>query len=454
MRTIGLFDSVNAPQFQVQFAWGGSATVDPQSGFFTLGTSQLDTGTLGSTSWTTIPNADVLQLQWRRGHSSEVDNVQPGSASIVLDNTSGNYDPLNLQSPYVVPLSTYFHLDSTQLDTGVLALSADVSSPINLGVPVRIIAQLTDPTSGNLVNYPQFRGVVNAITPDYGWAPNTVTFTCLDGLDLLGRRKLLATSAANAGDKTGTRLGRILDLVNWPTSLRSLDTGLSACQGYVGGDFALTLAQQMVDTELGWMFVNGTGVLTFFDRLHAYTQPRSTTVQATFTDDGNTIDYTSIVFDMSADTLYNDAQLTRNGGTVQEVTDVTSAAQYGTRTYPNAAGSQLQTDADALSLAAWLVGRYKNSLMRVKQIQVEALPQGQWITLLGLEIGDRVRAIRNYGVNAAGNYGNTIDRQVLIQGMSVSVAANTWTIQLDTRMVDNFHPFILDTSLLNTGTPA
>jgi hypothetical protein len=281
-----------------------------------------------------------------------------------------------------------------------------------------------------------------------------MTFQCLDGLDILGRRKLGVAAPANDGDLTGARLGRLLDSVAWPSSLRAIDTGLSACQPLVWGDFALPLAQQIVDTELGQLFVDGSGVLKFFDRLHVYTQPMSTTVQATFTDTSDAVDYVSIEFGKTADALYNEARLTRTGGTEQVFSDATSVAQYGTRTYPNQAGSQLRTDADALSLASWIVGRFKKPLMRARQIQVEALPLQQWSTLLALELFDRIRAVRSYGVSPAGGYANTIDRQVLIQGLSVSVSENSWAISLTTRMVDNFNPFVLGSSRLDVGTPA
>jgi hypothetical protein len=449
---MGLFDGVNAPKFQVEFAWGGSSTVDPQAGYFILGTSQLDTGLLGTVGWQQVPSEDVVSLHWQRGFASEVDQSQPGSATIVLDNFTGVYDPLNLQSPYVQALQ-YFRLDSTQLDTGTLALSADDLSPIDVGVPVKIVAIYTNPDTGQDVLYPQFRGTVNQIVPDYGYQP-TMTFQCLDGLDVLGRRKVGATAPASDNDTTGTRLGRLLDAVSWPSSLRAVDTGLSRCQPLVWGDFALPLAQQVVDTELGLLFIDGSGVLTFYDRLHVYTQPESTTVQAALTDDGSAVGYVNIQFGKSADVLYNEARLTRAGGTEQVAADATSVAQYGTRTFPNPAGSQLRTDADALSLGTWIVGRFKKTQVRVQQIDISAMPLGQWPTLLALELFNRIRAVRSYGFGPAGGYANTIDRQVLIQGMSVTVDQGTWAISLTTRMVDNFSPFVLGTSKLNTGTPA
>ena len=449
---MGLFDGTHAPKFQVEFAWGGSATVDPQAGYFILGTSQLDTGQLGSIGWQLIPAEDIVSMGWRRGQNSELDQASPGSATIVLDNVSGIYDPLNLQSPYMVAALQYFHLDQSQLNTGLLGFTADTGTPIVVGVPVRIVAVITDPTTGADVQYPQFRGVVSAMDPDYG-LQSTITFQCLDGLDLLGHRKLSTVAPVNDNDLTGTRLGRILDAVAWPTSLRSIDAGQSRCTTMVLGDFALPLAQQIVDTELGNMFVNGSGTLCFFDRLHPYTQTRSTSVQAVFTDDSSSVDYVQILFGESTDIMYNEARLTRTGGTEQTFTDTTYAAQYGTRTFPNQAGSQLRTDSDALSLAGWIVGRFKKPLMRVQSIQVEALPLGQWATLLRLELLDRIRVIRSYGVNTAGGYANTIDRQVFIQGFAVSVTQNSWSISYTTSMADLFSPFLLDTSKLDSGTP-
>ena len=63
--------------------------------------------------------------------------------------------------------------------------------------------------------------------------------------------------------------------------------------------------------------------------------------------------------------------------------------------------------------------------------------------------------LRSYGNNVGfTGYANTIDRQVLIQGFSVAVTANSWSISFTTSMTDGFVPFLLDTSQLDTGTPA
>jgi len=58
-----------------------------------------------------------------------------------------------------------------------------------------------------------------------------------------------------------------------------------------------------------------------------------------------------------------------------------------------------------------------------------------------------MRAIRDYGPN-------TIDVQVVIIGMEQDITQDSWLFTYNTRNVDAFNPFILNTSQLNTGTVA
>lgn len=410
--------STGRPRVVVQVAVGGAAVLDPSVGAFIVGTSRLGTGTLTSTAWVDVGNAVdlVLSVDIEPAATSQADSATPVRASIVAENYSGTWDPDNPASPY--------------------------AGGIEVGMPARIVAELD--TDLGTVRYGLFRGNVDDITPDYDITP-TVTFDCTDALAALGRAQVVP--GAVDGDPAGVRLGRILDAAMVPASLRSLDRGISTCQPTTDPDWALSLAQDVVDTELGELWCDGDGVIRFYDRTRLYVAPRSATVQATFSDSGTGVDMTGLAAARRRGEISNQARITRDGdGAVEQVAaDAASVARFGPQTYPGSAGTLLRSDADALALAQWIVARFKEPRTRFSAIEVDATGQGMWDVLMPLRRFDRIRAIRNYGPY-------TVDRELLVEGIRHSITQDDWRIGIATRDIDEFTPFVVGFSRLGTGT--
>lgn len=405
------FDGVSAPQLVVEVAFGGNTTVDPASGYLVLGTGLLNTGILGDIGWVDVTN-DAISVSIRgRGQTDEIGSASPSSCSVVLDNVSGDYDPTNTSSPY--------------------------AGDIDVGVPVWIKAVWSG------TDYPLYRGYVDDISVDAGQG-YTVTLNCVDGLETLGRAFIPAIAPAFDADFTGARIARILTAAGWSTSLRSLDTGLAQVQDTTYDGTALQLIQAVVDSELGLIYVDASGRFIFLDRLHVYTATRSTTVQATLSDAGTDVDMMELTVSLSRNTVFNEARITRDGGTEQVADDSPSQVTYGLRTFPGTVGTLLRSDPDALSMASWLVGRFRDPKVEVSAVQIDATAQGMWTDLLPLTVYDRVRVIRDYGPVA-------IDVQLLVQSIDVQISQSAWTYMLSTRNTDAFSPFVLNTSELNTG---
>jgi hypothetical protein len=420
------FDGITVPILQVSFSMDltvvppSSPIVDPGATRFVLDRDHLDTGQLGTTEWFDF-SADTIQVSYSSGQAGELDSPTPGHCTVVLDNFSGNYDPSNSSGLYY----TYFQL----------------------GIPVWIRAIWAG------VTYDLWRGNVSDISVDAGFTPQT-TVTCDDALEVMGRAQFV--SSYPDADATGTRIGRILDAAQWPSSLRSLDTGYSLCQAT--NDAATSALQQLTDTvatELGLLVADGSGNVAFYDRLHPYLSTRSTSVQATFSDVGTDIDMLTIVQDRSNSLLYNQTRITRNGGT-EQVFDATSTGmfgqtsqqQFGVRTYAGQAGTLLRSDPDAYALGGFIVARFQYPTDRLLQINVDGAAQGQWTNLLGIRYLDRVRAIRDYGPN-------TIDKQGAVIGIAGDITEDSWQFTFNTRNIDDFAPFILDNTTygkLTTGS--
>jgi hypothetical protein len=228
----------------------------------TLG--KLDTGTLGTgITWSEI-SPWVLGFTITRPSTrlaGPLWNYQPGTISVVLDNSDGRFDPDNLAGPYVL--------------SGVTQLAAMV--------PVRVRCNFG---SGA---YPLYSGFADgwlpaAVTYEGGYAELTVSGT--DAFKVLAGITLPAVSLTGVGADTGTRVRDILSRAGWYTSAERnvIDTGNSTLQGTTLGDTALNLMQLAVDSEIGQLYVNGAGAVVFRARRSLLTDTRSNTVQAVFGD--------------------------------------------------------------------------------------------------------------------------------------------------------------------------
>lgn len=408
---------VDLPTLIVQMAIGGTTPDDPNGvGAFVLGSSQLGVNTLGAVAWVDV-TTDVLTVSTTPSPAGVADTASPGSCQLVLDNFGGLYDSDNPATPYA----------------------------IDVGQHVRVRA------NWNGTVYALFRGYIDDIVPDYGNDP-TVTFACTDGLAVLGRAQVREIPPSFDGDRSDQRLARILTEADWPATLRSLEPGLTTCQPDTYGDWALPLAQRIVDSELGEHYVDGNGRYMFLNRTHVYTATRSTTVQALFTDSGTDIDMQDVTASRRRGELWNQASITRNGdGAVEQFyEDVASRLTYGPQTFPRQAGSMLQTDDAAASLCRWIVARFKAPGVKVSDLSIDATAQGMWDQILPLRRFDRVRIQRTYGTA-----GVLVDKQVLVEGVAWSITAGgAWAAQITTRPADNFKPWVVGTSKLGTGVLA
>jgi len=337
-------------------------------------------------------------------------------------------------------------------------------SGLDVGTPIDLRAERPLGTI-----WRRFYGEITSITLDAGDDP-TVTIVAADGLEKLGRTQLTGrTIPVGDGDRSGTRINRILDEAGYPTVLRSVDTGQTIVAPTVFGDFALELLRQVEMTEFGFLWVDGGGMLRFYDRHKATTTPRSTTSQVTFSDADAPAEaiLVELELDWSRDRTFNDAHVTRDptpgmptrvedpdaadDTPVEQVwTDLATQSQWGTLSVPAEVGKLLRSDFEAYAMAQYLVERFKTSQARVRKVKVNLLRRTDlWDRLLPLGLLDRIAVRRNYGPR-------TIVEQLLIQGFSETITSDPpgWEIELDTALPPPTPSrFILGSSLLGSGKP-
>jgi len=253
-----------------------------------------------------------------------------------------------------------------------------------------------------------------------------------------------------AGDLSGTRVGRILDAISWPSALRSLDAGNSALgPTSLEKANALPYLQEVENSEFGKLFVAPDGTIALQQRQRPILPPNNTS-KATFADDGTGLPYelagtTRLTLD-DAD-VYNKADVQRQGGAVQSVSDATSQARYGVRNTPSDTNLMISSDGEALDRGNWEISHFKNPIARIPAIRVKpnADPGNIFPKVLGLEIGDRITIKRT----PAGG-GSTFTQDAIIEGIAHDVTVDDWTTTYSLFAAEVGSYLVLDDATLGT----
>lgn len=408
------------PTLLIEGAFGATGTSnllelnDPTRG--KLGTGTLGSGLGGSVYVDITPYARSFST--RRGATradGPVLRYEAGTASVVLRNDDRRFDPTNLSGPYVSG-------GATQVQ------------PMR---SVRIRATWAGTT------YEVWRGYADSW--DIGYANNRyseVTLNATDAFKVFQAYSRIAVGAVGAGEDSGARIGRVLDSVSWQSTDRVVATGDTTLQATTLEGVALDELQLVAESELGELFMDGGGRVVFRNRHAVLTDSRSNTSQATFGAGG--LPYQDVTLAYDDTTLVNVAQVTREGGTTQSASDATSVAAYLTHTATED-GLLIQTDAEALSLAQFLVFIGKDPELRFTQMVVKPQrdPANLWPQVLGREVGDRITV----ELDPPGG-GTTISRDVFIRGVEHDSRPGEWTTTWTLQSATKYAGFVLNNATL------
>lgn len=275
--------------------------------------------------------------------------------------------------------------------------------------------------SGNI--YYQFSGYITSY--DYSYPKDQeigyVDITAVDGFRLLNLVGLTSVSGATAGQTSGTRIGKILDAVSFPNSMRSIETGATTLQVDPGTiRTALAAIQNCEFSEQGAFYFNGEGQAVFKSR--ATVEKSINNSLTTFANDGSGIEYFQILPAFDDKLIINQATITRIGGTAQSASDSASVTKY----FPHSVNYDnliVQTDADALDIARAYVATRKDTTLRIDSIVLDLTTPNYSsgiLAALDLDYFSNVR-IKNTGMD-----GTTIDKTLQVVGVAHEVTPNTW----------------------------
>ena len=367
---------------------------------FTIGDAKygvLGTGTLGSSS-VPLPIVDltpnVRNITINRGRDIQSDTYTAGTAVVRITDPDSYFNPQNTASPYygyLVPLRK-----------------------------VRIAA--TTATTQEFL----FSGYTTEYRYTYDQAEKMgyVDIYIADAFRLFNLAQVTTVASSGAGQTTGTRIGKILDQVDFPSNMRTIATGQSKCIADPGTlRTSLNAIKNAEFSEQGAFYINPSGTAIFKDRNTVASSIAGTPIE--FNQTGG-IPYRNLVFAFDDKLIINQAQMTRYGGTAQFSENAASIAKYFPHQY-SAQDLVIDTDANALNIAATYVATRAETTIRIDAMTVDLLdPAVPTNTMIGLDYFDNVK-ITNVQPD-----GSTIVKTLQVQGLAWEISPNNMTVRVTT----------------------
>jgi hypothetical protein len=327
------------------------------------------------------------QITIRRGRNIMRDTYEAGNCTVRVLDPDSNFNPQNTSSPYF----------------GFL-------TPLR---KIRVAA--TTATAQEFL----FSGYVQDYKYYYPQGQETgyVDIICSDAFRLLAMANVTTIADSGAGQTTGTRIGKILDQVDFPATLRAIDAGSTTCQADPATNRSSLSAIQVAEfTEQGAFFVLPNGEVEFKDRADVVASLAAAPIEFNQT---TGIPYADLKFAFDDKLIINSATMTRVGGTTVSSNDADSIAKY----FPHGMNVEnliAQTDAQVQDIADIYVATRRETTIRIDAMTVDLLDTAvPTDTMIGLDYFDNVR-IQNVQPD-----GSTIIKTLQVQGLAWDITPNS-----------------------------
>ncbi len=358
-----------------------------------LDTGILDTNVLADSAAVIVDVSNqVDRIETRRGRTALADQFQTGSLSLRIVDQNGDFNPENPSSPYYTFLT-----------------------------PMKKV-QITA-TYGS-TTYPIFAGFITSYVTTYPREAEDVTYTTIQAVDafrLAQNAQISTVTGASAGDLSGTRVNEILDEIDWPVSMRDIDSGLTTLQADPGTNrTALTALTTVAQSEYGALYVDASGSFVFQDRNVTASSIGGT--PTVFADNGTGIEYHDVAWILNDVLVFNKATITRAGGTAQVALNQASIDKYFLHSY-FLDGLLMQTDAVALDYAQAYVASRAETSIRCDAIVLDLYAPNYnsgIIAALDLDFFDPIT------VKTTQPGGSVLEKTLQIFGVSLAITPNRW----------------------------
>jgi hypothetical protein len=381
----------------------------------------LDTGILGtniladSTAIVVDVSDRINYIQTNRGRNPLVDQFQTGQLSLRIVDQNGDFNPTNPlspYSPYLTPMKKV-QISATYAGNTYSIFSGFITSYVN-----------TQPKDATEVAY--------------------TTIQAVDAFRLAQNAQISTVTGASAGDLSGTRINQILDQIDWPATMRDVDSGLTTLQADPGtARTSLNAMQTVADSEYGALYVDTDGSFVFQDR--SVTAGSIGGTVTTFNDNGTGISYANAMWKLDDTLIFNSAQISRLGGTPQTAINQASIDKYFIHSY-NLQDLLMQTDAVALDYAQAYVASRAETQVRCDGIELDLYTPNYnsgIIAALELDFFDPIRVVTTQPG------GSTLDRTLQIFGVANTITPNSFRVFFTT-LEPVIDALILDNTIYGT----
>ena len=403
---------------------GGTYLLELSTGYdssaFYLDDSTLDgTAVLDGDGTDYVDITPVVQnIAISRGRHKPLDVFGPGtmSVSISVPNTNRAYDPLNTSSAYYNTLTEQPGL-----------------------APLR---QIRLSRNGEYL----FTGRVTTYNQQYTMAGLTsYQIFAADDIYVLSQGSLPDT--ATSSQTSSARITAVLTAAAYTgtTSLTATPTATLGAYTIASGTNVNAYINRIQDAEQGRIFCSRTNVLTAQGRI-GQTLATPTVV---FSDSGNT-PYDNIVVEFDQQTVINNANVTIEGGALQNASNASSIATYFTQTEA-ITDSLLSTNAQAATLASYLLYPLPQPRFTSVSTTFASLTNAQKTALAPIEIGQTVSVTKTFTSGTP----LSVNQDLSVEGIDHVIDMNTghrmtlWTsatVILDQFILDDITFGVLSTS--------
>ena len=365
----------------------------------------------------------VNRIETNRGRTALSDQFQTGALTLRIVDQNGDFNPQNVTGPYY-----------------------------NLLTPMKKV-QIT--ATFNSVTYPIFSGFITSYVTTYpGESAEDVAITTIQAVDAFRLAQVAQISTvtdATAGQLSGTRINKILDEIDWPTSQRDIDAGLTTMQADPGTNrTALQALTTVATSEYGALYVDSNNSFVFQDR--AVTVGSIGGTPTVFADNGTGIDYFDASWILNDVLIFNKATITRTGGTAQVASNQASIDKYFLHSY-FLDSLLMQTDAVALDYAQAYVASRAETSIRCDAITLDLYTPNYntgVVAALDLDFFDPIT------IKTTQPGGSLLEKTLQIFGVRMNITPNSWkttftTLEpvIDGFIIGNVDYGILDTSVLS-----
>ena len=374
---------------------------------FIIGEGIFGTNVLADSAAVIVDVSDVVDsVNIKRGRNAQADEFQTGTLTLRIVDQNGDFNPQNPSSPY-------FGLLDPMRKVSISATSVGVT-------------------------YPMFSGFITSYTTTTPKNANDVVYTTINAVDALRlaqNAQIATVTGATAGDLSGTRIDQILDQIAWPESMRDVDAGLTTMQADPGtARTSLAALQTVTNSEYGAFYVNASGSFVFQDR--SVTTASIGGTPTVFNDNGTDIGYFNAVWRLDDTLVFNQANVTRTGGSVQSAVNAASVEKYFAHTY-NIQNLLMQTDAVALDYARAYVASRAETSVRCDAIELDLYTDNYAngiLAALDLDFFDPVTITTNQPGSS------TLTKTLQVFGVAHSVTPNKWRTTFTTLepVIDGF----------------